>query len=491
MDPLGVIHADDLSHFLIAKWSWKWAVYLLNDWGRPGFTVLYGPAAYFGWSACRIFSAVLTGITAWLTYKIASDLRIRAAWVVVPLLYLQPLAFKLAETTLTETPLMLYLTLAIFLAQRGRWSASSAVLSLTFVTRYEAILFLPIWCFVAWRKKVSLLRLWPILWAPIVSSALAACLGATTLFSRLAHPGSSGQYGQGGWLTFFARSMEAWGPGITVLAISGMIPLARRSGLLAASAIVYFAGQTILRALGLYDSGGYARFLVPICPIIAIAALTGWNQLVDRGAENRRWASASIIAAMLLLWISMERQLVLYARGRDIIAELPDINRAKIAIRIATIVICLLGAWAWLSYRRQIVSDTLLPAALVAMIALTAGALCRPLHRPPDLALIDECLTWAQSNGYEGRTILSASVWIDFLQGRDLPPDRPSVREQLARAPVGAIFAWEGQFAGSPDHRIPLADLLSTRSSFRLLHETGPLPFHSDPYLRLFEKIAP
>src|SRR5262245_4109232 len=65
LDPDGVVHADDLTHFLIAKWAWHWPTYLLNDWGRPGFTALYFLPAKLGWPACRALSAILSAATAW------------------------------------------------------------------------------------------------------------------------------------------------------------------------------------------------------------------------------------------------------------------------------------------------------------------------------------------------------------------------------------------------------------------------------------------
>lgn len=46
---------------------------------------------------------------------------------------------------------------------------------------------------------------------------------------------------------------------------------------------------------------------------------------------------------MFTLWVAMERQLVLYAQGRNEIAEMPEVYHAKIAVRIATVVICLLA----------------------------------------------------------------------------------------------------------------------------------------------------
>ncbi len=61
----GLLHMDDLTHFLYAKWSWQWPSYLLDEWGRPGFTALYALPAKFGWDACRFLSMILSAAAAW------------------------------------------------------------------------------------------------------------------------------------------------------------------------------------------------------------------------------------------------------------------------------------------------------------------------------------------------------------------------------------------------------------------------------------------
>ena len=44
----GVYHADDLRHLQFARWTRQHPQFLLSDWGRPGFTVLYALPAQLG-----------------------------------------------------------------------------------------------------------------------------------------------------------------------------------------------------------------------------------------------------------------------------------------------------------------------------------------------------------------------------------------------------------------------------------------------------------
>jgi hypothetical protein len=494
-DPEGIVQFDDLTHYLYARWAWTWPAYLLDDWGRPGFTALYFLPAGLSWAACRILSAALSAAAALAAYEIARTLGLRRAWLVIPLVYLQPLFFQLSQTTLTETPTAFYLAFAVMFALHSRWTASAAFLSPIFVTRHEAIIFLPLWLFFAWRERATLWRLWPILWAPLAVNLLAPLAGLDPPVARLFEPTPSTQYGRGGWLTFFCRSLEAWGPGITILAVTGFLATARRRGgvLVVVCIALYFAAQTVIRALGLYDSGGYARFLVPISPLVGVAALAGWEQLWSPDKTRSRRSALIAANVMVLLWLAMERQLVLYRTHKDLLAELPELHQAVAVVRwsaaaLALLAIIVLALSSGRSIRRW--PRAIMPSALAALIFLAVYALCHPLRKPPEAVLIANARAALAAGGIGDRPIISANVWLDYATGRDLPPNRPTVRDQIEHAPLGTLFAWERQFAGSPAHGLELSEFLNS-PSFRLVHQTPPRAYQKDPYLTIFEKTAP
>ncbi|MBN2561416.1 MAG: hypothetical protein JXQ75_10850 [Phycisphaerae bacterium] len=542
ISPEGIVQFDDLTHYLYAKWAWLWPAYLLDDWGRPGFTALYFLPARLGWTACRLLSAILTAASAWFAFRIAKKMGLRRAWAVVPLCYAQPLFFQLSQTTLTETAMAFYLTLAVYLAQKRRWSLSAAILSVGFTTRHEAIIFLPVWIWFAWRRNApmpswspngkptagrqtasqpraakrqasrglpsgklwrgivtqiaGLWRLWPLLWAPLVVNALAPIVGLKPAVLRLLEPAPSGQYGHGGWLTFFSRALEAWGPGVTVLAMTGIGIVWRktRGGALAAACVaVYFCTHTTVRALGLYDSGGYARFLVPISPLVAIAALAGWQRLWAAEVRPQRAAVMLAAGSMLLLWIAMERQLVLHAANLDEAAHLPRLHEATTSVRLATATVVVLAvvAVAGASARRVArYTKVLMPTALAVMILLASYALCHPLWKCPEAYITEDLERWLANNGLGDREVISANVWVDYVTGQELPPYRPSVRRRLEQAPIGSLFVWDRQFAASAGHALALAEFQDSEA-FRRIRITRPVPFEHEPYLTVFEKTRP
>ena len=501
ISPDGLFHFDDLTHYLYARWAWQWPAYLLDEWGRPGFTALYALPAYFGWAMCRGFSAILSAWSAWFAYRIARGAGLRYAWAVVPLCFIQPLFFQLAQTTLTETALAFYLTTAVYLAQRGRWSLGAAVLSVALLTRHEAAVFVPVWVFVAWRQGVPLWRHWPLVWAPLAVNLLCPLAGLQPVWKRLAHHESSGQYGHGGWLTYFSRSLEAFGPAVAVLGIVGTFLLLRnrRTQLVAGSIAVYFAAQTVIRALGLYDSGGYARFLVGISPLVAIAALAGLTALLTGDGPRRVAAALAVAAAMGLCCFAMHRQIAMMQSNRDFLAEVPRLTQAVTAVNWTTIglaVFALMTALVEMTARPAPPSTArfvrpLMPLGLAIVAALTCRELCYPLYPPNEQPIVDDTLAWLKDHGHDPRQLISAVVWIDYKTGRAYPPAHPTLREQLEAAPIGTVFAWDRQFAGCPDHKLQLEEFEDS-PAWREILVTAPLPNRGlEPYLFLFEKVGP
>ncbi|MCK6457218.1 MAG: hypothetical protein L6Q92_11910 [Phycisphaerae bacterium] len=488
----GVHQFDDLTHLLMARWTREYPAYLLDDWGRPGFTALYALPAQWGWTAARMWSVLLSAITAWWAYRIADREGFRLAWLVPGLVYLQPLYFNLSQTTLTETATAFYLTGAIYLAQRRRWSLSAALVSLSFVTRHEAIVLLPVWLIVASVNGVALWRLWPIVWAPVVVNVAAYAVGMPTVVSRWLEPRPSSQYGRGGWLTFLSRSLEAWGPSLSALGWAGVLRLNSTAGggLVGGSIVVFFLAQTAIRALGAYDSGGYPRFLVPISPLIGIAAARCLEHLFATRYEVRRRAVIAVGLAFIALWIALEVQI----RRPEVPAFLPEIHRGVWAMRISTGVLALLAVKGWLARGRgtgrRVDPAPAVGAALAVLAALAFWHMAGPLRAGPGEAAASEAMAWVRSAGLADRPIVTAHVYVEYLSGRVRPAQEPGFRRRAAAAPIGALIVWDRQFAPAPGNELPLESLRST-AAFRERFAGRPLPGMAEPQIRIFEKVAP
>jgi len=485
----GYYHADDLTHFLFAQWAWSWPEYLLHDWGRPGFTSLYFLPAAYGWGMARAWSAILSAITAWFTFRIAQRLRIPRPWLAPLFLYLQPLFFRLSETTLTETALTFYLTLAIWLALRDRWELASALLSLGLTARHEAIVFIPIFAAAALVHRQPLRRLWPLLWAPLVVNVLAWLFGMSPPAALLMHPGGTGLYGRGGFYEFFARSLEAFGPAVAVLGFAGIGATLTRDGggLVVGSATLFFIAQVAVRWLGLYDSAGYSRFLVPIGPLWAIMAASSWNRLGTRDPQRRIGAAVTVAVAMGGLWLAME--LMIRFALRDI--EVPRLWEAKWGVRIATIGTTLIVAYCWAIHRaaRHGGGPSMEPLKwlLGFMILFAALAMGGPLRPRQDERQIDQILAWLEQSGLRERPIVSAHVWVTHRTGVRLPPRDLRIAGRVAHAATGTLVFWDYQFAPAESPPLRLEDLQSPH--YRLIYAT-PSEGEEVPRFQIFEKLV-
>jgi len=486
-------HLDDVTHYLYAAWSWRWPAYLLNDWGRPGFTILYAAVAPFGLMACKILSTVLTGISVWLAYLIARKLGVRYAWLAIPLAFAQPVYFLLAQTTLTETPLAFYLIVAVYLAQRRHWSIALGILSIAFITRHEAVIFAPVFAWFAYRDQQPIRKILWLAFAPVALNTACWLFDQPIPILKYFEPQPTQQYGHGGWLTFFQRTLHAWGPAMTVLAMIGTPRLLRDKAdagrLIAVAALAYFFAQVIVFRFGLFASGGYSRFLIGISPLVAIAAVAGVGQLLSTRRTTWTRVGLAVSGCMLLLWLALERQLVLQG-GQDI--EMPVIHYAVWAVRISSWSLAglalVMGLLSWLN-RWPTVARALVPAGVVVIMGLTVYGLHRPLQPTADARLVDEMLIEIERLELAEREIVSAHPFIDLRTGRALPAQRSTTIGLIEAAPIGSLIAWERQFAGGEDHGVDL-EWLTLSPSFKQVLVTGPLPYRKVPYLYIFEKIA-
>ncbi len=477
----GFHQMDDLAHFQIARWSWTWPRYLLDDWGRPGFTALYFLPARLGLAASRVFSAILTAATSWLAFRTAQRLQLQRPWIAILFCYLQPLFLELSLTTLTETVLAFYLIAAVSLAVRGHWSTSAAVLSLGLITRHEAIVLVPIWIWFAHQQRAHLLRLWPVVCAPLLTNALSWWFEMPVAARRWFDAAPNRWYGHGGWLTMLARSIQVCGPALVALAFAGLRPLwqQRRARLIPVCFIAYFLLQTAVRALGLFESGGYARFLVPIAPLVAISATAGWQRLASTDARQSHGAVASVAFMFIALCLAMEVQL----RRPESTAAASSLAPAVWTMRIVTAIVVLIAILSGLGSRPRALQCVLALAAVLAPIAVV-----RPLRLGNAEQQVQSSLAWLASHGLSGRPIQSAHPYAEYLAGLVPPTRRPGLRGRVAAAPVGTVLIWDRQFAPGPQQELPLSEI-EHNAAWRSLDDESPLPGDPQPDVRLFEKI--
>jgi hypothetical protein len=313
----GVYHDDDACHFNMAVDAWTSPAPLWSWWARPGYNLPVVVVAHFwGLLGCRIFSAIQTALAAYLSFLVARRLLKGTgggdyfAAIAPVLVWAQPLTTTLAITTLTETPALLYLTLATWLFLRGRRVWACLALSLCAVTRYETAVLGLVFMLAAlaeaarragWKVLPTLKTRW--LWACAAAMAsfpilyvLAAALANipasdSPLFLLSNRQGD--QYGAGPWGQFVFNWIWAAGPGVLAMAALGAVLSGRRAWLPATLCATLVVVHTILFHLHGF-SGGYPRFLVPLSGLTAALAAAGLAGLV-----RRQWKFAPALAVLL------------------------------------------------------------------------------------------------------------------------------------------------------------------------------------------------
>jgi hypothetical protein len=132
-------------HFLMARTAWVDHLYFVDVWGRPLFTTLFAPIATLGFIPARFFALAISLAAAWETYRLACDLRMSRAWLVIPLLLGQQTFFELYSNLFTEPLFALVLVVALRCHISGRIKSGMLVASLLPLARPEGVFLCLVW----------------------------------------------------------------------------------------------------------------------------------------------------------------------------------------------------------------------------------------------------------------------------------------------------------------------------------------------------------
>ena len=126
-------------------------------------------------------------------------------------------------------------------------------------------------------------------------------------------PHGSNQYLSTGPLAYIPDALYALTPAVACLAVLGLVALVRRGVfLLPAIGALFFLTHLAIKALGVYASGGYGRFMVAVVPFIAVMAVAGLECLTEprtpRPNRGRPWGLLSLTLAIAWLACEAERR---------------------------------------------------------------------------------------------------------------------------------------------------------------------------------------
>lgn len=478
----GLYMNDDATHFFIARGGFTDLTYLLHRWGRVGYTLPTAPIAYwFGFTGCRIFSAVQTALLAFLAWRTARRLigpGLAAASAAL-LVWLQPLTFLLSMTSLTETTGALYMLLALFLYIRGNRLLSCAAFSALFLARDETPALAPLIVAAllmdahreAGGNLRRTLRTWWVWVGSILLIAGPVLYVLATLPVDLPPEGDplqifsrrySAEYGTGPLYWMTARWCEQATPGIVVLGLLGAgfliravwrreplvpgRPLPAGAWMIAAWMIAYAALHSVLFHRGLFAHGGEGRYMVPIGGLTAVLGAVGLRGMFTN-TNPRGW----------ILWLYAILLMVLTWLPLLMFPFLWDAPTVRYGVPAATVLLVLVAA---LPLFRRAAYPKQTPALLLAVaLMLTLGQL-RVYFRPLSLEnpidpmdrLVAQAVRCIEAENLSQRPVIANHPLVRFLlPSSQLLATTADALAQWRADPPGTIFVWDSKNGNWPD----------------------------------------
>lgn len=396
----GFLEADDINHYLLARWSWEHPLYLLDVWARPLWTALYAPLTLAGPAVARLMGPVIVAATAWLAYRVACELGIRHAGWVVGLCYVQPMVLALSGSFLTEPLFALVALWGLRELQRGRPLLAALIIGFSPLARPEgyplgvfvgAVLLLDVSRGVLHRRllAIALLPVGTVIW-----NLLGWISTGDMLWLLHNWPWSAASpYAAGGPFHFVALLGWILQPVVVPFFALGVWAALRSPRWLYCAAALYIVVvHSLLHTFGLFGSAGLPRYLVTIAPLLALVSADG----IDHA-------------------------------------------RALFETRLP----------ARASSTKHI-------ALFVALVALGSAALSlkrvTPWRPHYDFVCMEEAASWVSRRSPEARhAIASDHPYLWFALGSDPAAVRvPATAEALAAAPTGTIVIWDSVFGADP-----------------------------------------
>jgi hypothetical protein len=315
----GCPEQDTDYHFLEARTAWSRPSFLVNVWGRPLYTTFYALPALMGFTAARFFAVGIGVALAWQTWRLACDLRLKRAWLVIPLLLGQPVFFELFPDLLTEPLFAVVFVVALRWHLRGRTKLGMLAASLLPLARPEGVFLCLLWGVWVLADSINatapvkgsiyreLVRIVPstlILAAGVFFWWLAAtCITRDPLFILHDWPSTWHQdvYSRGALFSYSQRALEFTG---LLLAAPFVLGLWCKIGAwtwipITTSFLLLFFLHTLFRVWGLFGEAGYPRYMVSVAPAIAVLTLQGWNRI---GLRIEKWppVASGVLGATVL-----------------------------------------------------------------------------------------------------------------------------------------------------------------------------------------------
>lgn len=340
----GWIQDDELAHYLISKAAWSDFGELWHPWSRPGRNLLEFWLAPFGLTATRFWTLGLSMFAVWVTVLEGRRLQLPHLWALPLLLMFQWWFAELSYPVLTQAPFMLVWIGALALAVREKYVLAALAWGYLGLVRHEGVALTALWGLWAISRPEGFLRL--LLWRD-VGGALRAFpealkLGFFTVlpmvlmnlftwltrgevpFLMFFESKPTDYYGSGPWWLYLRHLVTTAGLPVVLLAMIGLFWSGWKKDWNLALYLTfpfYLALHSFIYWKGMFASGGYYHFIMPMAPALALWALAGFAMVKKRTPQ---WVSVVILIAVVWTGLMIPQQQFVVPDGH--IEELPEIK---------------------------------------------------------------------------------------------------------------------------------------------------------------------
>lgn len=281
---------DTITHYLFAKYAFQYPVFYLDHWGKPVFTLMASPFAYFGFTGMKIFNACVTLITLYFTYQCAVLLKIKYPILPVIFCIMMPSYYTHTFSGLTEPLFALFLAVGMCLLLKEKYLFSVIWISfMPFVRSEGLIIVLAFACFIMVRKKWKLLPFF------ITGHAVYGLVGAfyykdiLWVIHKMPYRTLEHVYGKGSLFHFVDQLIYITGlPIYALIAISLLYYIFRlyrkqinlNELFIPFTFLAFFVAHSLFWYFGIFASMGLKRVLVGVVPLMGIIAYQGYHLII-------------------------------------------------------------------------------------------------------------------------------------------------------------------------------------------------------------------
>jgi hypothetical protein len=316
---------DNITHFHMARYAFKYPYLFLHLWGKPVFTTLLAPFTFLGFKGAQLFNLLIAVLTLIFTFKISKSLFPKGALAIVVLTAFAPVYFMLMLSTLTEILFSFVLVVSVYLFMKNKLVFTALLLSFIPFVRSEGIILFPVFA-VAFALKRNWYAI-PVLAAGTVFYSIVGYFAFDDilwLINRFPYPTGSSVYGSGELLHFVNMRNQIFGLPLVILSLVGliywMIEIFREFSwktnnlilfiIIVGSWTGYFAAHSFVWWQGMGGSLGLIRVIGAVIPLAALTGTKGVQFLSEKIRKEQ-------FIVVLLLIISVA-QIYLFFRQNNV-----------------------------------------------------------------------------------------------------------------------------------------------------------------------------